>query len=143
MTTACILLIDDEVPFVETMTKRLSKRDLLIRTAHSGEEALTRLHQNPDIEVAILDVQMPGMDGIQTLKRIKADFPLVEVIMLTAHATVQTGVEGMKRGAFDYLTKPCDIDELMEKVTAAADRKRQHEEKIVEARMREISSRKA
>jgi len=135
-----LLLVDDEVPFVETMTKRLTKRELEIVTAFSGEEALKRLKENDCIEVVILDVKMPGMDGIEALHEIKKSHPLVEVVMLTGHATVETAILGMKLGAFDYLMKPCDMDLLMSKVTEAAMKKRQHEDKIVEARMKEITT---
>jgi len=93
--------------------------------------------------VVILDVKMPQMDGIEALKRIKAEYPLVEVIMLTGHATVETGIEGMKLGAFDYLMKPCEMDVLLAKVKEPASKKRAHEEKIIEARMKEITSRRA
>jgi DNA-binding NtrC family response regulator len=142
MTIANVLLVDDEVPFVETMSKRLTRRELEIFKAFSGEEALKELEGNSRLEVVILDVKMPGMDGIETLKEIKKQFPLVEVIMLTGHATVETGIEGMKLGAFDYLMKPCDMDQLIAKVREAAARKRQHEEKIVQARVREIAGRR-
>lgn len=140
MAKAKLLLVDDEVPFVETMTKRLTKRGLEIITAFSGEEALKRLKENDRIEVVILDVKMPGMDGIQALREIKNSHPLVEVVMLTGHATVETAILGMKLGAFDYLMKPCDMDLLMSKVTEAAMKKRQHEDKIVEARLKEITA---
>jgi two-component system, OmpR family, response regulator VicR len=135
-----ILLVDDEVPFVETMTKRLSKRDLKIITAFSGEEALERLNNNRNTDVVILDVKMPGMNGIETLAKIRNQFPLTEVIMLTGHATVESAIEGMKLGAFDYLMKPCEIEQLMAKVQEAAKKKREHEEKIREARVREALS---
>jgi DNA-binding NtrC family response regulator len=92
--------------------------------------------------VVILDVKMPGMDGIETLREIKRNHPLVEVIMLTGHATVETAIEGMKLGAFDYLMKPCDIDLLVAKVSEAAARKRKQEEKILEARIKEITLRR-
>ena len=143
MAIANVLLVDDEVPFVEAMTRRLNKRDLNIATAFSGPEALKILAEDNSIEVVVLDVKMPEMDGIETLGEIKNQFPLLEVIMLTGHATVETGIEGMKKGAFDYLMKPCDMDILMEKVTEAAAKKRRHEEKIVEARMKEITTRRA
>lgn len=133
-----VLLVDDEAPFVETMTKRLGKRNLNVSQALSGEEALAALKADNRIDVVILDVKMPGMDGIETLKEIRRDFPLVEVIMLTGHATVETSIEGMRLGAFDYLMKPCDMDVLMEKVTAATQKKRDHEEKIREARVNAI-----
>lgn len=143
MSLANVLLVDDEVPFIETMTKRLEKRGLTITAAFSGTEALKTLEENASIEVVILDVKMPQMDGIEALKRIKAEYPLVEVIMLTGHATVETGIEGMKLGAFDYLMKPCEMDVLLAKVKEAASKKRSHEEKIIEARMKEITSRRA
>jgi DNA-binding NtrC family response regulator len=86
---------------------------------------------------------MPGMDGIETLAEIKKRYPLVEVIMLSGHADVESAIEGMKQGAFDYLMKPCDIDQMIVKVTEAAAKKRQHEEKIIQARIKEITSRHA
>jgi len=142
MPIAHVLLVDDEVPFVETMTKRLNKRDLQVMAAFSGREALEKLKECPEIEVVILDVKMPEMDGIETLREIKRNYPLTEVIMLTGHATVETGIEGMKLGAFDYLMKPCDIENLLAKVNESAAKKRSHEEKIIAARLKEITSRR-
>ncbi|MBI5592392.1 MAG: response regulator [Deltaproteobacteria bacterium] len=143
MSLANILLVDDEVPFVETMTKRLNKRGFEIISTHSGQDALDQLSKRRGIEVVILDVKMPGMDGIQTLEEIKRRFPITEVIMLTGHATVESAIEGMKLGAFDYLMKPCDMEQLVSKVEAATQRRRSHEEKIIQARMKEIASRQA
>jgi DNA-binding NtrC family response regulator len=143
MAIANVLLVDDEVPFVETMTKRLNKRDLQVSTAFSGAEALEKLGKQREVEVVILDVKMPGMDGIETLREIKRRHPLVEVVMLTGHATVETAIEGMKLGAYDYLMKPCDMEILISKVGGAASRKRQQENKIVEARIKEITLRRA
>lgn len=142
MTIAHVLLVDDEVPFVETMTKRLIRRRLEICAAYTGQEALEQLAKIPQVEVVILDVKMPGMDGIETLKSIKRQFPLIEVIMLTGHATIDSAIEGMKFGAFDFLMKPCDIDNLLAKVEEAAARKRRHEEKIVQARLKSIVGRR-
>ncbi len=136
-----LLLVDDEKPFLDTITKRLEKRELNVSAVYSGQEALKELENNKSIEVIILDVKMPGMDGIETLGEIKKRFPLVEVIMLTGHATVETAIDGMKVGAFDYLMKPCDIDVLVTKVEEAAAKKRKHDEKIMEARMKEITGR--
>ena len=93
--------------------------------------------------MVILDVKMPGMDGIQTLEEIKHKFPITEVIMLTGHATVESAIDGMRLGAFDYLMKPCDMEQLVSKVEGAAKRRRSHEEKIIQARMKEITSRMA
>ena len=137
MQIAKVMLVDDEIPFVKTMKKRLAKRQLNILTAFSGEEALKTLESNKDVDVIILDVKMPGMDGIETLREIKAKFPLIEVIMLTGHGTIESAVEGMKLGAFDYLMKPCEIEELMTKVKEAISKKRDHEKKIRDARAKE------
>ena len=142
MSIANVLLVDDETEFVETFSERLELRDLKISKAFNGEEALRVLEKTHDLEVVILDVKMPGMDGIETLVEIKKKFPLVEVIMLSGHSTVESAIEGMKKGAFDYLMKPCDLDQIIAKVSEAAAKKRQHEEKIIEARLKEITSRR-
>jgi len=137
MNAPFVLLVDDEAPFVETMTKRLTKRNLRVLTSLSGQDALKKLDKNKDLDVVILDVKMPGMDGIETLGEIKKTHPLVEVIMLTGHATVESAIEGMKEGAFDYLMKPCDLEQLMLKVEQATKKKRDHEEKIKAAQVKE------
>jgi DNA-binding NtrC family response regulator len=137
-----VLLVDDEVPFVETMTKRLTKRNLVVFPAYSGQETLENLQKIADLDVIILDVKMPEMDGIDTLREIKRAHPLVEVIMLTGHATVESAIDGMKLGAFDYLMKPTEIDLLLAKVQEATQKKRRHEEKIAEARARAITLRR-
>jgi DNA-binding NtrC family response regulator len=139
MKDAKLLLVDDEKGFLDTITKRLEKRKLKIWAVYSGEDALVELEKNTAIEVVVLDVKMPGMDGIETLVEIKKRFPLMEVIMLTGHATVETAIDGMKLGAFDYLMKPCDIDALISKVKEAIEKRRKHDEKIMEARIKEIS----
>ena len=143
MTIANVLLVDDEAGFVSTMGKRLTKRNLHVAAALSGEEALEQLRKTTGIDVVILDVKMPGMDGIEALREIKKEHPLVEVIMLTGHATVESAIEGMKFGAFDYLMKPCELDDLIAKVQEAVVKRRKHEDKITEARMREITTRRA
>ena len=142
MATDLVMLVDDEIPFVETMTKRLAKRDLNVIAAFSGQEALEILDKHRDVDVVILDVKMPGMDGIETLRKIKSAYPLIEVVMLTAHATVESAIEGMKFGAFDYLMKPCDMDQLIGKVNEATRNKQGHEEKIREAHVKEILSKR-
>jgi DNA-binding NtrC family response regulator len=142
MSIAKILLVDDEKPFVETMMKRLKKRDVDVTPAYDGKEALECLGRDSSIEVVIMDIKMPVMDGMTALKEIKSEYPLVEMIMLTGHATVETGIEGMRMGAFDYLMKPCDMDQLITKVGEAAKHKRQHEQKIMEARIQAITLRR-
>jgi DNA-binding NtrC family response regulator len=112
------------------MTKRLSKRKLTVFKSYSGEEALETLKENSQIDLVILDVKMPGMDGVETLKQIKQRFPLVEVIMLTGHATAASAVEGMKLGATDYLTKPTSVEELIAKAEEAFNKRIVLEQKI-------------
>ena len=143
MSIANVLIVDDEADFVETFSERLNMRNIETSTAFSGKEALKVLKNNQNVEVVILDVKMPGMDGIETLTEIKKKFPLMEVIMLSGHSTVESAIEGMKKGAFDYMMKPCDMDQIISKVSEAAPKKRQHEEKIIQARLKEITSRRA
>jgi DNA-binding NtrC family response regulator len=120
----------------------LAKRGLDVKTAFSGEESLQQLKKIRNIDVVILDVKMPGMDGLETLREIKKDFPIVEVVMLTGHATVETAIEGMKLGAYDYLMKPCDMDVLMKKIEEAKNKKSTHEQKIIEAQAMNIAMRR-
>lgn len=142
MNKTIVLLVDDEVPFVETMTKRLTKRNLSVLQAYSGEACLEQLGKEKDVDVVILDLKMPGADGIETLREIKKEHPLVEVIVLTGHGTVETGIDAMRLGAYDYLSKPCNIDQLMVKIQEAKSLKRKREEKITQARIKEIASRR-
>ena len=128
-----VLLVDDEERYLKTMSRLMSKKGCEVLTAQSGPEALESLTGHP-AQVVILDVKMPGMDGNQTLREIKNHFPLVEVIMLTGHATVDSAIDGLKAGAFDYLMKPADIDAIMEKVEDAYEKRQRHEEKIRVAR---------
>lgn len=139
MHSARVLLVDDEIEFVDIMLKRLTKRGLTPHGTHGAAEALAFLDEHPSTDVVILDVKMPGMDGIDALRQIKMAHPLVEVIMLTGHATVESAIEGMKRGAFDYLMKPCDLDALLKKVSEAKERRDAHEQRILAARMAEIT----
>jgi len=124
-----VLLVDDEAEFVETLVKRLRKRKVNTAAVGSGEEALEILKEMP-IDVVVLDVKMPGMDGIETLRKIKKINPLIEVIMLTGHANMEVAIEGMELGAFDYLMKPMDIDELLYKLQDAYKKKWLQEGKI-------------
>jgi len=133
-----IMLVDDEVPFVETMAKRLASRNIETITAFSAEEGLEKFKENQAIDVIVLDVKMPGMNGLEMLKKIKTGFFRTEVIMLTGHATIEMGIDGMKLGAYDFLTKPCDIEELVSKVEEATKKKREHDEKIKEAEQKNL-----
>jgi DNA-binding NtrC family response regulator len=130
-----MMLVDDEERFLSTTKKLLSRKGLDVLIAASGAEALEKLRSN-DIHVVILYVKMPGMDGIETLKAIKRSYPLVEVIMLTGHATVESAVEGLKSGATDYLMKPTDVQDLIMKAEEAFSRRKVLEEKIRVAQTR-------
>lgn len=129
MDTFRVLLVDDEIEFLETLLKRLRKRNLDAIGVKSGEEALQTLKENP-VDVIVLDMKMPGMDGIQALREIKRIYPLIEVIMLTGHANMEVAIEGMELGAFDYLMKPMNIDELLYKLQDAYKKKLLQEKKI-------------
>jgi DNA-binding NtrC family response regulator len=130
-----IMLVDDEERFLETTKKLLERKGYQVATALSGSEALDQL-QKENIQVVILDVKMPGMDGMATLKAIKNRHPLVEVIMLTGHATVESAVQGLKSGAADYLMKPTDIGDLIRKAEDAYAKRQVLEEKIRGAQAR-------
>jgi DNA-binding NtrC family response regulator len=117
-----VLLVDDEDDFRETLQKRLRNRKLQVEVAENGYKALEIL-QTQDFDVVILDVKMPGLDGIETLKEIKMKKPEVEVIMLTGHASIESGIQGMQLGAFDYVMKPVPLDELLDKMRQAYERK--------------------
>jgi DNA-binding NtrC family response regulator len=124
-----VLFVDDEVDFLDTVVKRMQKRHVAVSGVHSGEEALAWLDRNP-VDIVVLDVRMKGMDGIQTLRAIKTDHPLLEVIMLTGHASLEIAKEGMQLGAFDYLMKPVDLDELLYKLEDAFKKKTLQQQKI-------------
>lgn len=118
-----VLLVDDEADFLESLGQRLRLRGLPVRTAASGPRALEIIADNP-VDVVVLDVRMPGMDGIECLRRIKETHPQIEVVMLTGHADLQTSLEGMRFGFFDYLTKPVRLEHLIEKIQEAFERGR-------------------
>ena len=117
-----LLLVDDEEDFRTTLANRLRKRKLEVMEVEDGYKAV-EVVRSKSIDVAVVDVKMPGMDGLEALKQIKLINPLIEVIMLTGHASVESGIEGMRLGAFDYLMKPCDINELILKIEDAYQRK--------------------
>ena len=121
-----VLVVDDEAEFMETLVKRLRKRKLTVSGVTSGEAALEQLKETT-FDIVVLDVKMPGMNGLDTLRELKKSYPLVEVIMLTGHADMEAAIEGMDVGAFDYLMKPIEIDELLYKIQDAHKRKRLNE----------------
>ena len=114
-----VLLVDDEAGLTTVLAKRLSSRGLAVKTAASGEEGLAVLSREPDIGLVVLDVNMPGMDGLETLRAIKAARPEVEALLLTGYPSVEVALEGMRLGAYEFLSKPCDVEELHERVLAA------------------------
>ncbi|MFH2204955.1 MAG: response regulator [Elusimicrobiota bacterium] len=118
MSPFSVLLVDDEVVFVNALFKRINKRKITASCAYTAEEALEYLAEKP-VDIVVMDVKMPGMGGLAALREIKKRHPLVEVIMLTGHANVELAIEGMELGAFDYLTKPTDIEELVYKLQDA------------------------
>jgi len=134
-----ILLVDDEKTFVETLGDRLRTRDFDVTTALSGEEAIEKIREY-NFDVAIIDVLMPGLSGIEVLREIKRLKPLTEVMMLTGHATVETAIEGMKLGAYDYLMKPCEMEVLVDKINGAYERKAEQEERIRKALAERLST---
>jgi two-component system OmpR family response regulator len=117
-----VLIVDDEDDFREAIIKRLRARKVDVEGADSGSKSLEML-ANQEFDVIVLDVKMPGMDGIETLREIKLKKPLVEVIMLTGHASVESGIQGMQLGAFDYVMKPVALDDLMDKLRQAHERR--------------------
>ncbi len=135
-----LLLVDDEERFLNTTRILLEKRGVEnTQAVTNGADAL-RILQKERIDVVVLDVKMPGMDGVEVLRRIKQEHPLVEVIMLTGHASVESAVDGLKLGAFDYVMKPIDVQDLLAKIEEAHGKKKAHEEKIRAVKVSEIIS---
>jgi len=129
-----VLLVDDEVDFLDTISERMRTRGMEVATASSGAEALKKVEQEA-YDVIILDLMMPGVDGLEALKILKAKRPELQVILLTGHATVEKGIEAMKLGAMDFLEKPADLSQLTEKIKKAQAKKmliveKQNEDKI-------------
>jgi len=118
-----VLIVDDEDDFRETVVKRLRARKIVAEGASRGTTALEIL-ETQDFDIIVLDVKMPGMDGIETLRNIKKMKPEIEVIMLTGHASVEFGLKGMQLGAFDYVMKPVPLNELLDTISQAYMKKR-------------------
>jgi DNA-binding NtrC family response regulator len=132
-----VLIVDDEKDFVEMLSQRFQDDGHVVRVAYNAEEGLESLaEQEPD--VVVLDIRMPGMDGIAALRKIRARHPLVEVVLLTGHGSAETAVEGLKLGAYDYLQKPTKYEDLLETLKAARARKADQEERIRKAEARSL-----
>ena len=118
MTTLRVLLVDDEPEFIEPTAARLERRQMVCERALSGERALEVLAEQK-FDCAVIDVKMPGMDGLELLRRVRRGYPDMAAILLTGHASVELGVEGMELGAFEYLLKPIEIDDLVDTIRRA------------------------
>jgi DNA-binding NtrC family response regulator len=136
MNSFSFLLVDDEQEFIEALALRLRQRGYTVECTFTGPEALKRLEKGNSVDIVLLDISMPGPDGMKTLQKIKLKHPLIEVIMLTGHATTRSAVEALKFGAFNYLTKPCDLKDLISLSEQAVVRKRAREAKLLDARMK-------
>ena len=134
-----ILIVDDEKDFTDSLAERLALREYDVSTSLSGEEAIEKV-KGYNFDVVILDVKMPGIDGVETLREIKRIKPLTEVIMLTGHATVEAAIQGMQLGALDFLLKPCENEELVSKINRGYERKAEHEERIRAVKVSDIVS---
>jgi DNA-binding NtrC family response regulator len=119
---ANVLVVDDEEQFLKVFSQRLEGRGLKVDTATSGEDAVNRV-KSKEFDAIVLDLVMPGMSGIETLKRIKSENPDLQIIILTGHGTIEKGVEAMKLGAVDFIEKPADMSKILERI-AEAKRKR-------------------
>ena len=122
MSGTSVLLVDDEELFVTALAKRMAKRGLTVDTAPDGNAALDAVRHR-SFDAIVLDLAMPGMDGIETLRKLLAINPDLQIILLTGHGSVQTGVDAMKYGAVDFLEKPADFHELLHKIEQAAAQK--------------------
>jgi len=133
-----VLVVDDEQDFLDTLVNRMKKRSIDALGVMSGEDALEEIKKKP-FDVVIMDIKMPGgMDGIEALREIKRIQPLAEVILLTGHASVETSIEGMKLGAFDYLLKPVKLEELLQKIAEALEKKDKQDQKIRSAQIKKL-----
>lgn len=132
-----ILLVDDEVVFTENMSKLLKSRGYMVKAVNEGNSAVEVL-ENDNFDVVVLDLKMPGMDGIQTLKEINRLGIFTEVLILTGHGSIDTAMEAIKLGAYDYLVKPCEIDELIEKIEGAWEKKDSIERKDMDEKIKKL-----
>jgi DNA-binding NtrC family response regulator len=121
-----LLIVDDEKDFVNILSKRIKRRNIDVAKAFSGAEAIQAL-RGQEFDVAVLDLKMEDMDGIEVLKMLKIMDPKLAVIMLTGHGSAEAAEQGIKLGAFDYLTKPCELEELLKKIMAAYAHRKQDE----------------
>ena len=131
-----LLLVDDEEEFIVAIAERLRKRGFTVEGAFTGTEALNQLEKNNSIDVVILDFRLPDFNGVDVLKKIKTKNPLIEVIIISGYAAIDSAVESLKLGAFDYLEKPFELNDLISKAKQAVQKKREREAKILDVKMR-------
>ncbi len=134
---ADVLLVDDEEQFLKVLSQRMEGRGLKVDTSTSGEEAIKKV-KGKEFDAIVLDLAMPGMSGIEALKRIRSENPDVQIIMLTGHGSVETSVEALKAGAVDFLEKPADLNKIMAKIAEAKHKKILLVEKKAEEHVKEI-----
>lgn len=132
-----LLIVDDEVQFLESISKSLAVRDFKVIAVDRGEKAIQAARDNP-IDVALVDLKMPGINGEETLKALKAEHKWMEVVILTGHGTIDSAVECTKSGAFSFLQKPCNLDDLLEALKDAYKKKVMNRKKIEEKKMDEL-----
>ena len=132
-----ILLVDDEIVFTDNMMQLLTYRGYRVSAVNGGEAAI-RLLQKENFDVIVLDLKMPGMDGMATLKEIKRLGLFTETLILTGHGSIDTALEAMKLGAYDYLTKPCEVDELVAKIEGAWEKKDDSEKKDIQQKIQKV-----
>ena len=132
-----ILLVDDEKVFTDNMSKLLTTRGYRVTSVYNGEDAVEAL-QKERFDVLLLDLKMPGMDGISTLKELKKLELFTETLVLTGHGSIDSAIEAMKLGAYDYLTKPCEIDDLVMKIEGAWEKKDVAEKRDMEEKIRRV-----
>ncbi len=132
-----ILLVDDETVFTDNMTRLLTTRGYFVTAVNSGAAALEVLGEK-DFDVTVLDLKMPGMDGITTLKEIKKLGIFTQTLILTGHGSIDTALEAVKLGAYDYLTKPCEIDELVTKIEGAWEKKDKEEKRDTQEKIQKV-----
>ncbi len=122
MTKIKLLIVDDEIEFATTLAERMELRGIETQTANNGQEALEKVYFSPP-DIVILDLKMPDMNGLEVLQGIKVLHPAIEVIMLTGHGSTASGIEGKEKGAFDYIMKPVDLNDLLEKIKLAYEKR--------------------
>ena len=132
-----LLLVDDEEEFLKAIRRSLEVRDFVVFTANRGEEALEIARTNP-VDIAVVDLKMPGMDGIKTLEALKKAHSWMEIVILTGHGTIDSALEATRSGAYYYLQKPCELEKLMEVLVEAYKKRVMNKQQIKEKRLNEL-----